>query len=194
MPIRWLVSDGASWIDSGYNVKSNTWFKGRFITTRRDAARLSGAIFLNGSNGSLQIGNTSGLKLYSGFGTLQQGSDIVVNRVYDFEITNTRASVTWDGGSFVHSYSAISVTNNVSLTMFARNRGTDVDCLCYWYSPFFEYGDNSESHKVVPFVSQTRDGMVDLVAGVFHPNQGTGHFTDAYTLQDGVTPWTPSTP
>lgn len=56
---------------------------------------------------------------------------------------------------------------------------------------FEHYRNGVLIHQFAPIVCTTKNGMIDLVNMEFHPNQGTGHFTDAYTLQDGVTPWTP---
>ena len=56
---------------------------------------------------------------------------------------------------------------------------------------FEHYRNGVLIHQFAPIVCATKNGMIDIVNMEFHPNQGTGHFTDAYTLQDGVTPWYP---
>ena len=194
MPIRWLVSDGASWIDTGiknidkdYTAKFK--YKGPFsVGTRIDNTWQT--------NRSYYIGNTTPTSARADWpiGNTTQNLSWSEASLYDMEVSKGLLKV---NGAIIYSGSVSSaVCPDYTYYVFAINNFGSMSG-CYEGQHFANHEliyKGTSVQNLVPFVSPTRNGMVDLVAGVFHPNQGTGHFTDAYTLQDGVTHWTPSTP
>lgn len=198
MPKRMLVGDGASWIDSGFNPNQNT----RVVM-------------------SLYFPFTSSTLYQYAFGARTAWQDSMFTYTLNNEL-NGRSQLEY-GTNFIeiaysqirNKYITIDFNKNVVKTIV----GSDTATYTFSAATFQAYQNlylftvnasrmstiNSDTAKIynsdgtlvrdfVPFIGRTMgDGMIDLVNMEFHPNQGTGHFTDAYTLQDGVTPWTPIT-
>lgn len=192
MPIRWLVSDGTSWIDTGiknidkdYTAKFK--YKGPFsVGTRIDNTWQTYR--------SYRIGSTTPTSARADWpiGNTTQNLSWSEALLYDMEVSKGLLKV---NGAIIYSGSVSSaVCPDYTYYVFAMNNFGSM-AGCYEGQHFANHEliyKGTSVQNLVPFVSQTRDGMIDLVNMEFHPNQGTGHFTVAYT-RNGQ-PWTPSTP
>ena len=190
MPIRWLVGDGNSWIDSGVLLDGHDKieFEFRDMQMKDSQQALFGLRQTGVGDISLRQSKYASNYIYDWYYSSGTASTYTTLNV-------TGAKVTIDGGVAKIATNTITRTTlNLGFTntfwLFALNANGSVGIpAIFSMNHFIDEG----KCNLVPFVSQTRDGMIDLVNMEFHPNQGTGHFTDAYTLPDG-TPWTPSTP
>ena len=199
MPIRILIGDGASCIDLGkkfkyYEAGGEILFDNLKTLLNKNAVPFGTGVDQIYSR-LLLINNQFCMTVGTPIGDSQMGA-VTTGTWYNIRFIVGRSEQSFYIGTTKKYSQNKSVQDpNVNPYFFAGNmkeadtpRWTLMRAK-YWYMK----EDGMEVMRLVPFVSQTRDGMVDLVAGVFHPNQGTGHFTDAYTLPDGTT-WTPSTP
>ena len=191
MPIRWRVGDGASYILTEYYPTSN--FKAVAKIKTLDTLPIyfvfAAANTYDEQNGYLLARSGQYESWYWTIGGAFINNNqyhINTNTVYNIEMIRTRVII--NGKNF--SVSGNTFTPTYKLAIMALSGG-EYMAKNLGYSEHKNYeGDQLVIH-LIPFKSATREGMIDLVNATFHPNQGTGHFTDAYTLQDGVTPWTP---
>lgn len=196
MPIRWLVGDGNAYINTGIVMKDLSHI---FEVTCRWNGTNTGAfqtIF-----GFMESNTIPRLGLHQYQGNMMFGTNSTVitscavdkvARDYIYNATTGNVSRRNIGsvdfssigksGTDTSSFSE----NTLPIFLFARNNGGHNNG---YEGDVARFKDN-DSIELIPFKSATREGMVDLVNAAFHPNQGTGHFTIAYTLPDG-TPWTP---
>lgn len=190
MPIRWLVGDGNSTIDTGHtptpSIKTHTLFK----LPNNDSSVYGSAISHNSRTFEL-YGYNGGEINYGNYYQIVGG--LVGNRVELTSNANVFKYKVNNGSEVTRTFGAFTGTFPYDLSLFANRRGamptTGVSGV---EIAFYEIEDENDfKENLVPFVSQTRNGMVDLETMTFHPNQGTGTFGTGYTLQDGVTPWTP---
>ena len=196
MPIRWLVGDGKAYINTGIVMKDLSHI---FEVTCRWNGTNAGdfqTIF-----GFIVGGNVPRLGLHQYQKNMMFGTNSTVTTSYavdkvarDYIYDATTGDVSRrniGSGNFssignAGKYSSSFSENTLPIFLFARNNGGHNNG---YVGDVARFKDN-DSIELIPFKSATREGMVDLVNASFHPNQGTGHFTDAYTLPDG-TPWTP---
>ena len=197
MPIRWLVGDGTAYINTGIVMKDISHI---FEVTCRWNGTNTGAfqtIF-----GFIVGGNVPRLGLHQYQGKMMFGTNSSINTSYTVDkvardyiynattgdvsrrnIGSGNFSIIGNAGKDSSSFNA----NTLPIFLFARNNGGHNNG---YVGDVARFKDN-DSIELVPFKSTTREGMVDLVNATFHQNQGAGHFTDTYTLQDGVTIWKP---
>ena len=201
MPIRWLVGDGTAYINTGIimtNLSHIFEVTCRWNGTNASAFQTIFGFMAGGDNvPRLGLHQYSGNMMFGTNSTNTTGYTVdKVARDYIYNATTGNVSRrTVNGGNYssignAGTDSSRFSANTLPIFLFARNYGGHNNG---YVGDVARFKDN-DSINLIPFKSATREGMVDLVNAAFHPNQGTGHFTDAYTLQDGVTPWTPSTP
>lgn len=198
MPIRWLVGDGKAYINTGIVMKDLSHIfevTCRWNGTNKDDFQ-SIFGFMAGGNKVPRLGlhqyqrnmmfgtNTT---IYTNYSVDNVARDYIYNAttcdVSRRNIGSGNFSSIGNAGTNSSSFS----TNTLPIFLFARN---NIGHNNGYVGDVARFKDN-DSIELVPFKSATREGMVDLVNDTFYQNQGTGHFTDTYTLQDGVTPWTP---
>lgn len=190
MPIRWLIGDGNSTIDTGHTPTPSIKTHTRFKLPNNDSVVYGSAISYSSrtfeiygyNGGEINYGNE--FKIVGG---------LVGNRVELTSNANVFKYKVNNGLNVTKTFSAFSGTFPYDLSLFGNRRGamptTGVSGV---EIAFYEIEDaNDFKENLVPFVSQTRNGMVDLETMTFHPNQGMGTFGIGYTEADGVTPWTP---
>lgn len=203
MPERWMKADGNSYVDTGYKPNTNTKFDGKLKITSTGTGL-----------GSVNITNT----LLYGFGASGNTQTWTLayrwtdggnyyNRIYigtDIKFGDYRYSFEWDKKNFVLKNSAGTTVNTYTFQDFTFQSADTLPLFAHKSDGVYTARNNIESTDAIfsengvvvarlgAFKSATREGMVDVVNGTFHPNLGTGHFT-YYYLRNGQ-PWTPSTP
>ena len=200
MPKRMLVGDGASWIDSGFKPNQNTrvvmslYFPFTSSTLYQYAfgARTAwiDSMFTytlnNEHNGTCQLEYGTVFIEISSYGQIR-------NKYITIDFNKNVVKTIVGSDTATYTFSAATFQTQQNLYLFTVN-GSRMSTINSDTAKIYN-SDGTLVRDFVPFIGRTMgDGMIDLVNMEFHPNQGTGHFTDAYTLQDGVTPWTPSTP
>lgn len=197
MPVRWLVADGYSYIKTGVYPNMNTGFEGDAIFLDVSNNYTAYCIVEKAvNNEAFGISWWSGLwHTWYGSNSQKQGGSIRKDIIYHVQQFKGNAKTEGSDGS-VWSASNSGTPTIIESEMFfpaaRRNNSIPSKGAIGKFKDFLMYDNETEIRSFIPFLSATREGMVDLVNATFHPNQGTGHFTDAYTLQDGVTPWSPS--
>lgn len=190
MPIRWLVGDGNSTIDTNHTPTPRIKTHTRFKLPHNDASIYGSAISYDSRTFEL-YGYDGGEINYGNAYQIVGG--LVGNRVELTSNANVFKYKVNNGSEVTSTFRAFSGTFPYDLALFANRRGA-MPTTGYpgVEIAFYEIEDaNDFKENLVPFVSQTRNGMVDLETMTFHPNQGTGTFGVVYTEADGVTPWTP---
>lgn len=181
IPERWLISDGASWIDTGVEACGDTIIRAKCYAESRvlgcDAAFLSKQFRLSiGSSGARY-----GLSTYVAYNYGGQITELNLNK-----------NNWYVNGVLLNSftYQDYNVGYNIPLFTIARGGIADQpdDTAKFVYAEV--YRKNGTKIYLVPCTN--KNGMVDLENMEFFPNQGEGHFLETYTLPDG-TPWTPPT-
>jgi len=197
MPIRWLVGDGNTHIVSGVKSLPTTTAKCKVLYNSSNSIRMD--LFGARSDGENQYAfyvsyneDWGSVRMRYINGSNTQGNIVLNNGMHEIELRPNQFicdGTTYSAGTNSGTQYDL-IVMGVRFNATNNGQGMKGQGMAYLDLKNTTGGDR----LFIPFIGQNRDGMVDLVAGVFHPNQGTGHFTDAYTLQDGVTPWTPSTP
>lgn len=193
MPIRWLVGDGNSTIDTGHTPTPSIKTHTRFKLPNNNSSVYGSAVSYNS--------RTFEIYGYDG-GEINYGNDyqivggLVGNRVELTSNANVFKYKVNNGSEVTKTFVAFTGTFPYDMSLFANRRGAMPTTGASGVEiAFYEIEDaNDFKENLVPFVSQTRNGMVDLETMTFHPNQGSGTFGTGYTEADGVTPLTPSTP
>ena len=175
---RWLVGTGTQWIDTGLYATQNT--------TAKAKAKLAGT-----SSSSYQ--GIFGARITD----RNRGFDICLvypNGIYyDFsnnstELTlgplGTEANVEmnknggWLNGAKVFDSSTTAFTSPSKVAIFGRTDGGTTNTRPF-NGPiaFVEFGGDLNA-KFVPFIRNNVKSMLEIVSGTFHPNMGTGTFTE----------------
>ena len=193
MPIRKLVSDGLSWIMTGVNASLTAGFELDFelLSLSNKNCAINNVDYASG-NQSFGIGFWDSRWVYQ-YGAYTHQDTTKIGVIYHY-LQKGGNFLLEDNEGFVRRLTrkASSVIDTEMVFPGGRRNNSAVNSSAILKSSMLKMyeGDTTLKH-FIPFISQTRDGMIDLVNMEFHPNQGTGHFTESYTLQDGVTPWTP---
>ena len=211
MPIRWLVGDGEAYIKTGVMTGEDIeliW--DMVLHTTSKTSSICGAR-ISGNSNSISQGIDSQCWVSFGNNSEVYWSGIIAHQRYS--IKQNKEGFWIDGVK--HNYkSGYTTTFSTPLEMYLMGRNNnnqsvgnicdiDLDKMIInngvtavrQYYPFICQARTAD--KVSTGVAQAAGtcGMIDLLTGIFYPNaNSSGTFTDAYTLQDGVTPWTPSTP
>lgn len=194
MPIRWLVGDGQSWIGTSIIPTDNTIVE----TKIKVLNRITSHIVVFGSRDDVveqfyisfafHISDKIRLDFAS---TRLETANAVQDGVYSIEFGKTKAIINKVSyGTFSDNLGS----GALPVYLMAGNNSGEPQYGTGLAAPMFKMKEGGTiTHHFIPLLSATRNGMVDLVNATFNPNQGTGHFTDTYTFQDGETPWTPGT-
>ena len=198
MPIRFLKGDGYSWIDTGIKPTNKTrlyipkayWGDDTQWSSYSTDAGISYTD--NGSTGDNGFGfNLWGQNLYIGFGGYTSPGSVAKNVMYSFDMNKGAWRVTRSNGADWSGTMSGNPQPTTTLALFGWRRSGNTPYLSRMYKDeAYIYTDDVLTKHFVPCTN--KNGMVDLVNMVFHPNQGTGTFGEAYT-RNGQ-PWTPSTP
>ena len=190
MPIRWLVGDGASWVNTGIVPTTDTVLEMHIKIQQRVASHMVCFGSRIDQTDQFYVGMTFHLsnKLRLDFaGTRLETANAVEGTEYNIKFGKSYAIV--NGTSYGTFSGSISANAKPMYIMAGNNDGSPQ----YGTGVIVDFAKlNSGQYNFAPFKSTTREGMVDIVNGTFHPNMGTGHFSVAYT-RNGQ-PWTPSTP
>ena len=179
MPERWLLSDGASWIDTGIEACGDTIIRAKCYAESKvlgcDAAFLSKQFKLTiGSSGARY-----GLSAHSAYNYGGQITELNLNK-----------NNWYVNGVLLNSftYQDYNVGYNIPLFTTARGGVADPpdDTAKFVYAEV--YRKNGTKIYLVPCTN--KNGMVDLENMEFYPNQGSGQFLETYLLNGQ--PWTPA--
>ena len=190
--IRFLKGDGNSWIDTGIKPRNTTrlhilrayWGDDTVYT---DYATNAGIAYTdNGSTGNQGWGfNLWGTSLYVGFGNYTNPGSVSKNKIYEFDMNKGAWSIKEDGVSKWSGTMSGSPTPSYNLLLFGWMRNGNVPYRSKMYKDRAQiYESDGMVRDFVPFVSTTRNGMLDihdLEHPTFYPNQGTGAFTTIET-------------
>ena len=185
--VRYMKGDGNSWIDTGIKPRNTTrlhilrayWGDDTVFTDYDKNAGISYTD--NGSTGSQGWGfNLWGTSLYVGFGNYTSPGSVSKNKIYEFDMNKGAWSVKEDGVSKWSGTMSGSPTPSYNLLLFGWMRNGNVPYRSKMYKDRAQMYENDVMVRdFVPFISRTQGmGMMDLVNGVFHPNMGTGQFTE----------------
>ena len=202
LPIRYCVTDGVAYIDTGIVGTQNTRLRIKSILL--ETPPLCIAVF--GADISYISRNfTAWLHYYSqydsvGYGGQQKyGSDILpitpLNTPFELDAnkthwTNTKLDGTpiWD--ITFNTPSAFTTPSTMALFTYKRNGVPTSDTKRHGHAEC-EIEDGNTHKFFIPFIRNNVNGMLDLIGGTFYANAAaSGTFTDAFYLPDG-TPWTP---
>lgn len=182
--VRYLITDGASWIDTGIKDIDGTYtakfkYKSSFsVGTRIDNTWQT--------NRSYRIGNSTPTSTRADWpiGNTTQNLSWSEAPSYEMEVRKGLLKV---NGTTIYSGSVSSaVCPDYTYYVFAMNNfGSVSGCYEGQQFAYHELVRNGVSlQNLVPFVSTTRNGMLDihdLENPVFYPNAGTGTFTTSET-------------
>lgn len=199
MPIRWLVGDGTSYVNSNIVVTSNVDITVKYKGDGTTAVYQQ--VFGSRSGSSTQT-NRFGFYAYH-VSLNKQILDVggYRNQINIIQNITKPHTYRYYNGVFYCDNITQNVTNNnlwptVSLYLGALHNTTvsinGVSDFIKGNVAFYDIKDTA-NYMFVPIVCSTKNGMVDIKNGTYHPNLGTGAFGEYYTLQDGETPWTPQT-
>lgn len=200
MPIRYCVTDGVAYIDTGIVGTQNTHLRCKTILLEDTTVTV--AIF--GADINYVSRNFTAWLHWStydsvGFGGQQKnGSRTPLNVPFELDAnkthwTNTKLDGTpiWD--ITFNTPSAFTTPSTMALFTYRRNGVPSVDTKRHGHAEC-EIEDGNTHKFFIPFIRNNVNGMLDLVGGTFYANAAaSGTFTEAFYLPDG-TPWTPSTP
>lgn len=185
MPIRWLVGNGASYILLNIYATGTRQVRTKVKFT---TANTGGYFF-----GADDAQNVKSFVMGNGLWCLRYNSSVMENSLFTagVHLMYMNKNVTYVDNAIFYTFTASEFTGSSRFAVMGKTRNNAINGAASENVAmnFLEVVD--ANIYLVPFISQTRDGMLDLVNMEFYPNQGTGHFTDAYTLPDD-TPWTPA--
>jgi hypothetical protein len=177
MPVRWLVSDGSAWIDSGIGTDANTPLDMTFMMTDRDNDHCSFC-----GNGTFEVyfwGRNIEFHCSSNFNVITNNE---IGEKYRLKCENGTYTFWRDDVVASTGSRTLGSTQSRSVALFALNRGsiiaigrTMIGDMLLGTKHFVPY-----KHKIN---DTTVNGMLDLEAvGVddaqtWYPNAGTGQFT-----------------
>lgn len=203
MPWRLLVGDGNAWIttkvvpNSKMNVRS-------LIEFTNSATSWQFPLNCNMRNYdgqySFGLGKRNGYLYLNYNGDNQTNTQWTSGKVYDFRIVTTNTDqYLYDGETEIKhiTKSGYPQTTAAIGLFYCNSKDGGVTWKTKANIGFFyaEKDDVLVSH-MIPILTDTKNGMVDIVTGEYFPNEGTSAFTETYGyMQNGqwVT-WTPSTP
>ena len=205
MPIRWVKTDGSSYIDTGwvanggmhayigFTMKSgNKLYFGSHNTSEQGSTNNYNRNQFDAGTGNIITfnvlnmggGNAVANKINFGADNNCELSSVTVGNQPFIVINGTRSNITG-------IRETLAPLNNVRLFYYywegvtKSSSGTG-----FSYCKMFDK-DEVAVREMYPFIRQGENGMLDTLTGTFYPNANTsGSFTIAYTLPDG-TPWTP---
>ena len=197
MPIRWLYNNGSAYFDTGCSGNQNTTMDILFkrYTTSADRAIC----------GHRDSTNTRCCWIFEAGAGLQVGyGNAYGNMSSACEVGKAYRVYTEKGVSY--KYIQVRIDNNatdeVSLALNNFTNNTSTETIGKWSGGLITTMDfayytmlqdvNGNDHKFVPIKRSGVMELIDLETGTLATRVGT--FTESFTLQDGVTPWTPSTP
>ena len=188
MPIRWLVNNGAAYIDTGFVPTNQTSIDTVYNATSSNCYVYGSAI--DYSNRTME---QYGTELH--FGVYKGGLSGLYGAVVHLWSNVTQYYWTNNGNNYSTSFGAYSGTFPYTMGLFALHRASWLASSGKIKMNYYKMSiGGSDVRNMVPFESGKQGiGMVDLVGMEFHEKLGSGSFTIEYTLPDG-TPWTPSTP
>ena len=185
---RWLVGDGTAYIDSGWGntvgyraitkvrknsqaTNSMSGIAGSTYNSGNNYWRSS--LFLSASQHNLQVWNVYGGTNYN----------FVQGTAYDIEwATFTSYYLKINGTTVKSGTVSFSASSPYNIFVFSSQYRNAPDATAKgWEMPFIKIYDDSNVlvRYFVPYISRTQGmGMLDLVEGEFHPNMGTGTFTE----------------
>ena len=197
MPIRWLVGDGVAYAITDYMPS----YKFKAVSKLKSMASLptgspfaaannyderDGFLFARSGQYAAWYWTVGGVFVNDGRATL------AVNTKYDVEIT--RSGIKINGTTYAISGSA-SFSPTRKFVVMGRENGTSIGNNV-GLQEHLNYEEDVLVQHIIPCKNKNGNdyGILDLVTMQWFGNSaGSGAFAIAYTLQDGVTPWTPST-
>ena len=194
MPIRWLYNGGSSYFDTGCSGNQNTTMD---ILFKRYTN--SGVTAICGHRDSLNTRccwiHELGEFLQVGYGNVYKKIESVCNVGKAYRVYTEK------GDSYRYTQVSIddNATDNVSLplnnftntsteTIYKRNDDNRIATIDFAYYTMLQ-DVNGNDHKFVPIKLNGVMELIDLETRTLAIRTGT--FKESYTLQDGVTPWTP---
>ena len=194
MPIRWLVGDGTARIKTGIIPTANTGVR-TIVKQTQDI--MNGYVFSAGKREDrYAVYNQSNTIIYwyypgsyastgVSFGAIRE---IIYNVNGKFYIKDLAGNILFQR-NLTQTSCVAQIQTGTSNYDYSYNTGKDD-------FQFFEiYEGESIVFNGVPCVHEGKSGLYDIESKTWKGNEaGSGAFAIAYTLQDGVTPWTPSTP
>lgn len=200
LPIRWLQSvgdengNGKCWIDTGIYFNKPVDYEIEFVQDivvnwKRYLATkdLDGGFKLYNSGTTLSINNNGSERRIE---TTRAGSVYSVKKTGNNFVVKRDGTQIWSGSIG----SNFTMSSNELQIFMGKEGSSPVGRI----KQHMVLSNTDRTTDLVPFISATRNGLLDLNrVGVegnepFMLNAGSENFTDAYTLQDGVTPWSPS--
>ena len=191
MPIRWMKSTGAQYIDTGFNGfvhKQDTLevhCQGISYPSSiapifgwRDASTPANLLELWVRNNS-DYNTSTGTDFASGINSL---TDVV----FKFD----KLKVYFNGTLNATATKELTATNTILLFVGRSGGGLDSRVTSSRIAYCKIWDNDVEAREMYPFIRNGVFGMIDVINETFHQNLGSGVFTEEYRLPDG-TPWTP---
>ena len=190
--IRWLVSAGAAYVDTGYKPSYKTNTECLFNKTEYSGSPFG--VRWGGSNVSYPTFGIQGERNTYGewwrgryTGSEYANLNLSLNTEYHLIQVGTSAKFYLTSGTVAKDITTTSNTytnsfvSTYNLYVMAKNdNGTnETGAVKVAYLKITE--DGQLIHHYVPFVGATRQGMVDAITGEYLPKQGTGSFTISET-------------
>lgn len=180
--IRELVaSDGLSWIDPGFDLTSDLTFSYKTTASLRTGVH-------TGSNSiqspAMFIAPSKSGSTYAIFISSWSSNNAVDTAYMQVELTSSQVVIKDANGTTKQTYSRGSNTISRHILLFASNGSNNYVYQANGRGTDAHFKNNSKEVYLVPFVSTTRNGMLDihdLEHPTFYPNQGTGTFTTSET-------------
>jgi hypothetical protein len=180
---RWLVGDGESWIMTGVNASLTTGIEVKFKLLSLDNNH-STICLIDKSSGNEAFGLAFWDKKWVyNYGNYNFQDTAKLDVLYHYKQLGGNIQMVASDGYSVSIQKTASKIIDAEIPFPNQNRNLQVsNFAAVLETPFFRIYDRETIIKdFVPFVSPTRNGMLDLVNMEFHPNQGTGSFTIAIT-------------
>jgi hypothetical protein len=198
MPIRWLVGDGVAYAITDYmpSYKFKAVSKLKSMASLPTGSPFAAALSYDERNGFLfaRSGQYAAWYWTVGGVFVNDGrAALAVNTKYDVEMT--RSGIKINGTTYAISGST-SFSPTQKFVVMGRENGTSIGDNV-GLQEHLNYEDDVLVQHIIPCKNKNGNdyGILDLVTMQWFGNSaGSGAFAIAYTLQDGVTPWTPPTP
>ena len=203
MPIRLLVGDGNAWITTKVVPNSKMRVKSLLFFTNAASSwqfPLTCNMVNNTGAEAFGIGKNSGWIYFQYRGDNRTSTQWVNGKAYNLDIQTTNTDqYLYDGDTLVSHLTKSGYCNTTcEIGLFychSKDGGVTWKTMANIGFFYAEKDDVLVSH-MIPILTDTKNGMVDIVTGEYFPNEGTSDFTESfgYMLNGSWVTWSPPTP